>query len=271
MAHPYGIQIIGWEHEIRALEPVDAFDFYDRFYAPNNAILIVVGDIDAKELKPLAEKYYGVIPRRDMPPRLRPQEPPQHAARRIELRDPRVRQPSWRRSYLAPSLNAGATEHAYPLELLAEVLGGGTTSRLYRSLVVEQKIAVSAGAWYDNVSYDMSRFGFYATPARGVDVATVEAAVDAEIARVIADGVGEAEIARIKKRLLSEAVYARDSFYIAARAFGSALTAGISVDEVEAWPDRIDAVSTDQIKAAAAAVLRPETSVTGILLPDDAG
>ena len=269
LGHPYGRPVIGWNHEIRGLGTADALAFYKRHYAPDNAILVVAGDITAAELRPLAEKYYGAIPARGIAPRKRPQEPPQLAARRVEMRDPRVRQPEWNRGYLAPSRNAGATEHAYPLLVLAEVLGGGSTSRLYRSLVVERKIAASAGAWYSDTRLDLGRFGFYASPSRGVDVADLEAAIDDEIARLLADGVTAEEVARIKPRVRAEAVYARDSLNTAARAFGVALTTGLTVEDVESWPERIEAVTVEQVNAAARAVLRPETSVTGILLPDE--
>ena len=269
LAHPYGVPVIGWAHEIRGLTTEDALAFYRRHYAPNNAILVVAGDITAAALKPLAEKYYGAIPRREIAPRARPQEPPQRAARRVELRDPRVGQPAWNRGYLAPTRSAGATEHAYPLLVLAEILGGGTTSRLYRSLVVEQKVAASAGAWYTDVRLDLGRFGVYATPSPGVDVAAVEAAVDDEIARLLSAGVTADEVARIKQRVNAEATYARDSLHTAARAFGAALTSGLTVEDVEAWPERIEAVTVEQVNAAARAVLRPETSVTSVLLPDE--
>ncbi len=269
LGHPYGRPVIGWNHEIRGLGTADALAFYKRHYAPDNAILVVAGDITAAELRPLAEKYSGAIPARGIAPRKRPQEPPQLAARRVEMRDARVRQPEWSRGYLAPSRNAGATEHAYPLLVLAEILGGGSTSRLYRSLVVERKIAASAGAWYSDTRLDLGRFGFYASPSRGVDVADVEAAIDDEIARLLADGVTAEEVARIKPRVRAEAVYARDSLNTAARAFGAALTTGLTVEDVESWPERIEAVTVEQVNAAARAVLRPETSVTGILLPDE--
>ena len=271
LAHPYRMPIIGWEHEIRSLTTADALAFYRRYYAPDNAVLIVAGDVTAAELRPLAEQTYGAIPARGVEPRQRVQEPPQRAARRVELRDARVRQPAWNRSYLAPSYTAGAREHAYALQVLAVILGGGATSRLYRALVVEQKIAASAGAWYGATSLDVSRFGFYASPARGVEVATVEAAVDAEIARLLADGVTAQEVARVTARLVRESVYARDSVSTSARIFGAALASGRTVDDVEAWPERIAAVTAAAVDAAARAVLRPETSVTGVLLPGEPG
>ena len=265
--HPYGVPIIGWRHEIEAYTREDSLDFYKTWYAPNNAILLVAGDIDAAELKPLAEKYYGVIPAREIPERARVQEPPQSAARSVTLHDPRVRQPSWTRSYLAPSFGAGENQHAYPLVVLADILGGGSTSRLYRSLVIDQKIATSAGSYYRGSALDLSTFRLYGSPQPGVDMAELEAAMNAELQRLVDEPISEEEVARATKRLVAEAVYAQDSISGAVRSFGIALTTGRTVEDVEAWPERIAAVTADDIAQAAAYVLRMERSVTGHLLP----
>jgi len=224
--HPYGMPVIGWRHEIEVYSREDSLDFYRTWYAPNNAVLLVAGDIDAEELKPLAEKYYGGIPARDIPERVRVQEPPQEAERTLTLRDMRVRQPSWLRSYLAPSFNAGETEHAYPLTILADVLGGTSTSRLYRALVVEQQIATSAGSYYRGSALDLATFKIYASPKPGVDLDALEAAIDAELERLVDEPITEAEVARATKRMVAEAVYARDSMSGAVRSFGIALTTG---------------------------------------------
>ena len=269
LAHPYRIPVIGWAHEIAALTTADALAFYRRYYAPDNAILVVAGDVTMAELRPLAERIYGVLPAVGVTPRQRPQEPPHRAARRVEFKDPRVRQPEWRRTYLAPSYTAGDSEHAYALQVFAELFGGSSTSRLYRSLVIEQKVAASAGAWYSATSLDLTQFGFWASPSQGIDLATVEAAMDTEIERLLADGVGADEVERVKTRMVREAVYARESLSTAARIFGAALSTGYTVDDVEAWPERIAAVTAEQVNAAARAVLVPETSVTGLLLPAD--
>ena len=269
--HPYGMPVIGWRHEIERYTREDSLDFYRTWYAPNNAILLVAGDIDAAELKPLAEKYYGVIPAMEVPDRTRVQEPPQLAERTVTLRDPRVRQPSWLRSYLAPSFNAGLdggeSEHAYALTVLADILGGTSTSRLYRSLVIEQKIATSAGAFYRGSALDLATFRVYGSPKPGVEMDMLEAAIDAELNRLIDEPISEAEVARATKRLVAEAVYARDSISGAVRSFGIALTTGRTVDDVEAWPERIAAVTADDVAAAVEAVLVREHSVTGQLLP----
>jgi zinc protease len=265
--HPYRLPTIGWLHEIEGYGLDDARDFYETWYAPNNAVLIVVGDIDAEELRPLAEKYYGSIPAREVPERMRLKEPPQQAPRRVTLADARVRQPSLVRSYVAPSYNAGASEHAYALQVLAEVFGGGATSQLYRSLVIDRALGVSAGAYYAPTALDLSTFRVYASPRPGVDLAAIEAAVDEEIARLLKEGVSEHEVERAKRRMRADAVYARDSLGGAARTIGAALTSGRTVQDVETWPERIGAVTVEQVNAAARAVLRPEASVTGLLTP----
>ena len=266
--HPYRYPVIGWEHEIRALTTRDALDFYERWYAPNNAILIVAGDITAEEVRPLAEKYYGAIPARAVPERRRVSEPEQHAPRRVRLESERVRQPSVSISYLAPSHNRGAVEHAYPLLVLDEILGGGATSRLYRSLVVEQGIAAAAGSSYRGDSLDLGSFSFYVSPRPGQAIEAAEAALRAQLEKLLDEGVTEDEVAAAKKRLRAGAVYARDSLGAAPNVFGRALTTGRSVEDVESWPDRIAKVTAGRVNAAARAVIVEKRSVTGELLPE---
>lgn len=266
--HPYGTPVIGWEHEIRTLSREDAVAFYRRYYAPNNAILLVAGDVTLDQVVALAEKYYGVIPARELPPRVRPQEPPQLAPRRVELTDPRVAQPSLQRSYLAPSRHSPGNEHAIPLSILAEVLGGSTISRFYQELVVRQKIAVSAGAYYDAVNLDNSTFGFYATPAAGHSLRELEQAIDQLIAKVLKEGLSAEEVEREKASKVASAVYARDSVFAAPRILGDALTSGLTVEDVESWPELVAAVTPEQVMAAARLVLDPRRSVTGYLMPE---
>jgi zinc protease len=264
--HPYRLPIIGWRHEIASYTMADALAFYEQWYAPNNAILIVAGDVDAEEIRPLAEKYYGVIPPRDVPARVRLKEPPQRAARDVVLRHDRVRQPSWIRSYLAPSFNVGASEHAYPLEVLSEILGGTSTSRLYRSLVIDQRLATSAGSYYRASALDHGTFRIYASPRPGVTLEQLEDAVEAELAKLKTEPVTPEEVERATGRMVAEATYARDSLSTAVRSFGVALATGRTVEDVEAWPERIAAVTAEAVNAAAD-VLRDEASATGWLRP----
>jgi len=265
--HPYRNPVIGWEHDIKALDIKRILAFYKRWYAPNNAILVVAGAITAEQVRPLAKKYYGKIPAQPPVVRNRAKEPPQSAAREVVLRDKRVRQPSWRRSFLAPTLQWGDKTHVYPLEVLSNILGGGASSRLYRRLVVENKTAVSSGAYYSGDDRGPGRFVFYASPRGDVSMDALETAVEAEIIDIIKNGITADEVLRAKERMVAEAVYARDSLSGGARALGAALASGLSVDDVESWPDNIAAVTAKQINAAAKALFDNNRSVTGLLLP----
>jgi zinc protease len=268
LAHPYGTPIIGWEHEIRAFAYADALAFYRSYYAPNNAVLIVAGDITVPRLRALAERTYGAIPARPVPPRIRAAEPPQLAARRIDMKDPRVASPEWVRSYLAPSYRDDPDGLAVPTNVLVSILGGGTTTRLYQALVVDKELATNAVAYYQGGTYDKTQVTLFVRPRPGAAIEAVEAAVDAELARLIEDGVEQDELDRAKFNIRAQAVYSRDSLYSLARIFGTALTAGMTVDEVESWPDRVQGVTAADVLAAAKALLVPEHSATGVLLPD---
>ena len=269
--HPYGLPTIGWMHEIETYTREDALDFYEKWYAPNNAILIVSGDVTAEELKPIAERTYGKIPAGDIPVRTRVTEPEHFAERRLTLEDERVRQPSLIRSYLAPSFNRGESQYADGLEVLSELFGSGGTSRLYSSLVVDQGLAVGAGAGYRGTAFDLSTFRIYASPRPGVSLEELEEAIDAEIEKLLTDGITEEELARVKKRMLADAIYAQDSLMGAARVFGSALTAGRTVDDVETWPERVSAVTVEDVMNAANYVFNPAKSVTAKLVPPQSG
>ncbi len=265
--HPYRIPVIGWKHEIENLTTQDALDFYRHYYVPNNAILIVAGDVTVEQLRPLAEKYYGGIKRGPDIVRKRAVEPVQLAARRVEMESPRVGQPSWMRQYIAPSYRTAKGNEAYALQVLAEIVGGSSTSRLYRALVVDQSVAASAQAWYSPDYLDQTSFGFSVMPRPGKTLAEAESALLAEIDRLIRDGVTEAEVARAKKSIVASAVYARDSLGAAPNIIGAALATGRTLDEFEQWPERISAVTRDEVNAAVRAILVPERSVTGVLQP----
>ncbi|MFP6707382.1 MAG: pitrilysin family protein [Alphaproteobacteria bacterium] len=267
MAHPYGIPVIGWKHEMEKLNLADAMFFYRRYYAPNNAILIVAGDVEASVVFAMAERHYGPLERAQTPPRRRPQEPPQLAARRVIFKDARVTQSDWRRGYLAPTRTAGERQHALPLSMFADLLGGGSTSRLYQALVVEAKVAARAGAYYSATGLDVGRFVLYATPSPGVSMAVLETAMDKALAAALEDGFTGKALERSRTGLLAAAVYARDNLFTSPRIFGDALTSGLSVEEVEAWPNEMRVVTMEQIMAAGRSVLVPRRSVTGLLLP----
>lgn len=266
--HPYGTPIIGWEHEIEELNRDDAFAYYQRFYTPENAILVVAGDTDAAEVRRLAEDTYGKIAARGAAPvRKRPAEPDPRAARRVALSDPRVRQPSLRRGWLTPTYLSGDRDEVFALELAAEILGGGTTSRLYRRLCAEQEIAAGASAYFMGSMVDRSAFQVSASPRPGLAMDALEAGLDAALATFIEEGPSEIEMARARTRLVADTIFARDNQSSLARIFGSSLAVGETVEDVLAWPERIEAVTRDQVLSAVRRYLRPDRSVTGLLLP----
>ncbi|MFE1600685.1 M16 family metallopeptidase [Methylobacterium sp. ID0610] len=264
--HPYGIPIIGWMHEIEDLNRGHALAYYQRFYTPENAILVVAGDVTGDEVRRLAEATYGqVAPRGERPVRLRPREPEPRAARRLSVADPKVEQPTLQRLYLTPSSITARDGEGHALELLAEVMGGGPTSYLYRSLVMEQGIAVNAGAWYMGSAMDDTRFSVYAVPAEGVSLEKLEEAVDAALRRLPAEALAPEAVERAKTRLVAETVYSSDSQSSLARIYGSALAIGESIEEVRRWPTDIEAVEADRLAAVAERYLVPARSVTGYL------
>lgn len=266
--HPYGTPIIGWEHEIEGLTRDDAFTYYQRFYTPENAILVVAGDTDLDEVRTLAEATYGQIAARGQAPvRKRPAEPAPRAARRVSLSDPRVRQPSLRRGWLTPTYLSGDRSEAFALELVADILGGGTTSRLYRQLCVEQELAAGASAYFMGSMVDRAAFQMSTSPRPGIDMAALEAGLDAALATFLADGPSEVELSRARTRLVAETIFSRDSQSSLARIFGASLAVGETVEDVLAWPERIEAVTREAVIEAARRYLLPDRSVTGLLLP----
>ncbi len=268
--HPYRIPVIGWMHEIKKLNRVDAVAFYDRYYAPNNAILIVAGDVEASRVRELAENTYGKVARGPvLPPRVRPTEPEQNTARTVTLSDPRVSVPSFSRSWLVPSYHIAEPGEAEALDLLSEILGGGVRSRLYQALVVKSGVASSAGAYFDGSRLDQSSFVVYGAPRGTARLDAVETAVDAEIASIVKDGVTPQELESAKNRFLRAMIFARDDQNSMANIYGSSLATGESVKDVTEWPDRIRAVTADQVQRAAARYLATNHSVTGYLLPAD--
>ncbi|MGY6644249.1 MAG: M16 family metallopeptidase [Salinarimonas sp.] len=268
--HPYGIPIIGWMHEIETLDRAHALDYYKRFYTPENAILVVAGDVEADAVRRLAESTYGQItPRGARPERLRPREPDPRAMRRVSVADPRVDQPLMQRLYLTPSALTAPGRDAFALEVLAELIGGGPTSYLYRKLVLERGVAVNAGAWYMSSALDETRFALYAVPTPEVNLDQLEEMLDRAVAAIPDEALGEKSIARAKTQLIAETTYAADSQTSLARIYGSALAIGETIEAVRRWPRDIEAVTREELADVAARYLVPRRAVTGHLLKAD--
>ncbi len=270
--HPYGRPVIGWHQEIEKLSREDALAFYRRFYAPNNATLVIAGDVDAGEVRPMAERTFGAVaPQPAIPAqRLRPQEPEPAAPRSVTLSDPRVEQPSVRRYYLVPSATTAAPGESAALDVLAQLMGNGSNSYLYRALVVDRPLAVSAGAGYQGTSLDATQFMISASPKPGVEFPQIEQVIDSVIADVGQNLAPLEDLERVKTQLIAEAIYAQDNQATLARWYGGALTTGLSVEDIRSWPDRIRAVTAEQVRDAAQKWLDKKRSVTGYLIKETA-
>lgn len=263
--HAYGIPVIGWREEIEALDRDDALEFYERFYAPNNAILVVAGDVTPEEVRALAEEHYGPIASVDLPEAVRGSEPPHLAARRLTMRDPRVATEQFWRGYLAPSYVTDS-KMATALGLLSNILSSGTTRRLPKRLTLDTDLALYAGAYYSGMARDLGEFAFYAAPKGDTTLVALEGAVDFMIEDLLENGVTEVELKRAKKASIASEIYAQDSQSSLARQYGAALTIGLEIEDVKNWREQVEAVTTEDILAAARAVLVPERSVTGYLM-----
>ncbi|MTI43379.1 insulinase family protein [Roseibium hamelinense] len=254
--HPYGSPVIGWESEIEGLNKESAIAFYDRFYTPNNAVLIVAGDVDASEVQALAEETYGRLPRRADPgARQRPVEPPLSGERAITLTDARVQQDSLSQTWVVPSATTADDLEAEALDVFAYVLGGGPTSRLHKALVLDEEIALSAGSYYQGSALNDGRFGIYATAADGTRLEDLEPRISAVLEDLIENGITEDELEAAKHRMVADAIYAQDSQVSLARIFGTALTTGQTIEDVQTWPARIQSVSIEDVEQAAEAYL----------------
>jgi zinc protease len=268
--HPYGRPVIGWRQEIEKLDREDALAFYKRFYAPNNAILVIAGDVELNEVRPMVERTFGPIAPQPAiaAQRMRPQEPVPAAPRTVTLSDPRVEQTGLRRYYLVPSATTAAAGESPALDVLAQLMGGGSNSYLYRALVIDRPLAISAGASYQGTSLDDTQFAISVSPKPGVEFAAVDQAIDRVIADVAQNAVRAEDLERVKTQLIAEAIYAQDNQATLARWYGAALTTGLSIDDVRSWPDRIRAVTSDRVRAAAQKWLDKNRSVTGYLVKD---
>jgi zinc protease len=265
--HPYGIPIIGWRHEMEQLSREDALAFYEDFYAPNNATLVIAGDVEPEEVRALAEQHYGPIPPSDaITPRERPQEPPQLAERRMVLEDERVSEPYVFRTYLAPERDPGNQTDAAALTVLAELLGGsGQTSVLPRALQFDTQTAVYSTAFYDGTTMDDATFGLIVVPAPGVSLETAEAEMDRVLAEFMAEGPDPAALERIRMQIRAGDIYSRDDVNALARRYGEGLSIGLTLEDIEAWDEALSAVTEADVMAAAEKVFDRRNAVTGWL------
>ena len=269
--HPYGVPVIGWKHEAEALTLEDAVSFYRQHYGPNNAILVVAGDVDPDEVRKLAEGHYGLIPANpNVRVRNRPSEPPQLAERRLSFSDPRIGNDYVTRMYLVPERDPGDQKEAAALAMLAQVLGGSsTTSVLARKLQFDDPQAVYTSAWYRDRALDDTNFGLAIVPVEGVSLEEAESLLDEAVAEFLEEGVDTEELERIKTQIRASEIYARDDISNLANIYGRGLVTGLTVEDIESWPDILQAVTEEEILTAARTHLDRRRAVTGFALQSE--
>jgi zinc protease len=265
--HRYGIPVIGWMQEIRSWTLEDVLAFYHRWYLPSNAILVVAGDVALDRLQALAEKYYGVLPPAPTSIRKRPVEPEHIAARRVGMQDARIKHSLWMRLYLAPAYGTSQRHHTPAVEVLAELLGGGPNSVLYRQLVRTLGLAAEVSVAYSPEAVDLTTLAIVAVPAPGVSGSDLEQAINCEVTRIRDGEIKDADVQHVQRKLRAHAIRMRDGTLPAAQVLGAALSTGATLDEVDTWPARLSAVTVADVRGEAKAILRDEISVTGVLVP----
>ncbi|HKQ44148.1 MAG TPA: pitrilysin family protein [Rhizomicrobium sp.] len=266
LSHPYGRPVIGWSEELRRIDRTSAQDFYDRHYGPNNAILVIAGDVTPEDVRKMAQDAYGKVPARELEPRAEFSEPPRMAETRMSIIRADARVPIFSRLYRVPSYAQGRPGQAEGLETYAQLLGGDQTSTLYRVLVEQKKLATDAGASYDGFARDSGEFSVYAVPRPGVKLEALEKAVDQVLGVTALALPRDNDLSRAKTQLVASVTYRRDSQFALASAYGQALTIGLTVDDVNEWPARIRAVNAESVRRAAQSLSKRQ-AVTGYLIP----
>jgi zinc protease len=267
-AHPYRAPVIGWAHEMATLSRADALRFYTRYYAPNNAILVVAGDVTPDEVKRLAEETYGMVPANpQVEGRVRAQEPPHIAACRVTLKHRHVATASLHRAYFVPSYTTAQLGEAEALQVLMAILGDAATGRLYRQLVLAEKVAATASGGYSGSGLDSGSISLNAVTSDG-DLDRLEAAVDTVLKGLRNSGVTQLELERAKTSVRADYIYQGDEQEQLANRYGWALATGRSIEHVEGWPTAIAKVTADDVRNAAVTYLDTRRSVTGWLLPE---
>ena len=260
-AHPYRRPVIGWMDDLQSMTAKDARDWYTRWYAPNNATLVVAGDVNPQDVVALAKQTFGPLAGKPLPPRKPQEEPAQRGEKRITVKAP-ARQPYLLMAYHAPRLrDAEQDTMPWAMQVLAGVLSGNDSARLGKRLVKEQRIAVDAGASYDGIGRGPGMFYLEGTPSKGKTAAELEAALKAEMRRIQQGGVSEAELNRVKAQVIAGDVYQRDSVFYQAMQLGELATLGLPLDLLEKRVDKLKAVTAEQVQAAAKLLTSDKLSV----------
>ncbi len=266
-AHPYHNPIIGWMTDLQNMQVTDVRAFYQKWYAPNNAILTVVGDVNPKEVFALAEKHFGAIPPRELPVRKSQEEPVQRGMRQVTVKAP-AEMPYVLMTFRVPALIEPEKDwEPYALEMLAAVLDGNEAARLRRTLVQEERLANTANASYDAVSRGPNFFFLHATPAAGKTVAELEQGLRREMAKIIDQGVTQEELDRAKAQAIAAQVYERDSMYFQARQIGALEITGLPHQTMELALVKLRQVTPEQVREVARKYFKDDALTIAYLDP----
>tara|TARA_Y100000590_G_C15717635_1_gene1012406 strand:- start:246 stop:1559 length:1314 start_codon:yes stop_codon:yes gene_type:complete len=266
MNHPYRKPIIGWEHEIKNLNLDDVMNFYKKYYAPNNAVIVICGDVKLDEVVKIAKKYFGAIKSSKIEKRLWTIEPTQHAPRKVLLNSKDTAIPVFKRHYLAPTYNKSKKE-SLALEVFTEIFGNPSTGMLFKEFVENKKIATSAAAYYYSDGFGDTSFTISIIPKKGINLEEIESQLDEYLNTIKKKLINETDLQSVKERLVNNTIFAQDSLYMGMRIFGSSLTTGYSLKEITDWPKNISKVSVNDVQEFGLNIFDKKKSVTGYLLP----
>ena len=270
-AHPYRTPVVGWMNDLENMSAGDARAFYETWYGPNNATLVVVGDVSHDEVFKLAQEHFGPLKSKPLPPRKPQEEPTQTGVRRITVKAP-AEQPYLLMAYRAPRLvDVEKDWEPYALDMLASVLDGNDASRFSRELIRGTQIASSADASYDGVGRGPGFFYFSGVPTAGKTVAELEQALRREVQKVIDQGVTEDELKRIKAQTVASRVYERDSMFFQAQQIGSMAVVGFSYKAIDLMTERFKAVTAEQVREVAKKYLIDDALTVAYLDPQPVG
>lgn len=267
--HPYHQPVIGWAEDMASFTAADAAEYFALHYTPSNMVLLVAGDVEASKVRRLAQQYYGGLPARAAAPRDWPQEPPFRMTRQATMRDKNVQSPRLLRQYVAPSVNDGKTDAVMPLWIMAHYLGGSQSSVLYQALVVQQQLASDVSIYYDPLCRGPAVFVISATAAPGVDLTTLEQAMDRVIDHALKTLPAEDDVRRAKTQVEAEVTFTQDGLMPLAYLIGHLAMLDLDENYFYNWRDRTEAVTAPQMLDAARYTLAPTRQVTGYLLPEE--
>jgi zinc protease len=267
VSHPYRNPVIGWMEDLESLTVKQNDAWYRRWYAPDNATLVVVGDVRPGAVFDLARRHFGDVPRGEVPPPPRVVEPPQDGPRRVEVKAP-AEVAYLLIGYHVPVLASAPSSHEpYALDVLAGLLGGGDAARLQRELVRGRELAADVGVGYDLTARSPTLFMIDANPARGRGVDALERAILGQVAGLQSSPVPEEELDRVKAQVVARDVYSRDSMFYQAMRMGILETVGLDWRLVDRYLERIQAVTAGQVQAVARKYLQPANMTVAVLVP----